>query len=326
MTPTRRALQCGLVLFGLSAPVVHAANSHQLLVRMQAAAQELDYDGVFVYQHGDQLESFRILHKGGQGGIRERLVSLNGAPREIIRNDQEVRCYLPDKNSVLVEHRRADRRNFPAMLPDSIAGLSGHYQFKSGKKGRVAGRTARSVEILPRDGFRYGYQMWADQETGLLLKASLINDQGAVVEQYLFTHVSIGKPIPETDLESLNKGKSLVWHRTEQGAVPVETPDWEVRQVPPGYSLTERMMRKLPKRRHPVEHLVYSDGLAVVSVFIERATDVSGDNVVTGHTQMGAIHAFGTQQDGHQITVIGETPAATVGMIGESVSHIPGTQ
>jgi len=313
--------RCSLLILGLSVPVAHAADPLKLLERMQLAARKLDYQGVFVYQHGDQLDSFRIVHKAGRGGVRERLVSLNGAPREIIRDDREVRCYLPDENAVMVEHRRADRRNFPALLPESVAGLSGYYQIKSGKSGRVAGRRARSVQILPHDGFRYGYQMWADQDTGLLLKAALVNDQGGVIEQYLFTQIAIGEPIADAELESQNAGKDLVWHRAEQMAPPAEPAGWEALQLPPGYSLTQRMMQNMPKRRQPVEHLVYSDGLAVVSVFVEPLNDRAGNEVVTGRTHMGAMHAFGKQLDGFQVTVVGETPAATVDMIGESVAR-----
>src|SRR5512139_2752236 len=103
-----------LAAWSLTLPAL-GAETEAMLMRMQRAAQSLDYDGAFVYQHGDRIESFRIVHRGtGADGVRERLVSLSGPPREIIRNDREVRCYLPDEKTLLVEPRRPGARNFPS--------------------------------------------------------------------------------------------------------------------------------------------------------------------------------------------------------------------
>jgi sigma-E factor negative regulatory protein RseB len=311
------------VLLGLAAPLAQAADAQALFARMHQAGRNLDYDGTFVYQHGDQLESLRIVHKTGTGGVRERLVSLNGAPREIIRTDSEVRCYLPDENAVLIEHRRADNRNFPALLPDSLAQLKGNYKISVGKQGRVAGRKAVSVRIKPRDAYRYGYLLWADETSGLLLKASLLDEHGSVVEQYMFTQVAIGKPIPEFELKPQYPTKGIVWQRADEGTPTSSAGQWTAGHLPTGFTLSARMMRMLPARKQPVEHLVYSDGLAVVSVFVEKVGDEAKPNVLSGLTHMGAVHAFGKVVDGHQVTVVGETPAPTVDMIGESVRPGP---
>jgi sigma-E factor negative regulatory protein RseB len=311
------------VLLGLAAPLAQAADAQALFARMHQAGRSLDYEGTFVYQHGDQLESLRIIHKAGTGGVRERLVSLNGAPREIIRTDSEVRCYLPDENAVLIEHRRADNRNFPALLPDSLAQLKGNYRISVGKEGRVAGRKAVSVRIKPHDAYRYGYLLWADEASGLLLKASLLDEHGDVVEQYLFTQVSIGKPISESELKPQYPTKGIVWQRAHGETPAPSTSQWMAARLPAGFTLSARMMRMLPARKHPVEHLVYSDGLAVVSVFVERADDAVKPNAPSGLTRMGAVHAFGKVIEGHQVTVVGETPALTVDMIGESVGPGP---
>ena len=310
------------VLLGLLIPLAQAADPQTLLTRMQQAAGSLNYDGIFVYQHGDQLETLRIIHKMQNGVMRERLVSLNGAPREILRTGNEVRCYLPDEHAVMIEHRRAVSRNFPALLPDSLAALKKNYEIRAGGSGRVAGRAALRAEIAPRDAYRYGYLLWADNATGLLLKASLIDEQGQVVEQYMFTQLSIGKPIPESDLATQHAAKGTVSHRTDDSLPPSATRRWEATNLPAGYSLSARMRRKLPARHHPVEHLVYSDGLAVVSVFIEPV-DGATPGALSGLTHLGAVHAFGKVLDGHQITVLGETPAVTVDMIGASVTPYP---
>jgi sigma-E factor negative regulatory protein RseB len=311
------------VVLSVAAPLVHATDAQSLFARMYQAGRNLDYEGTFVYQHGDRLDSLRIIHKAGAGGVRERLVSLNGAPREIIRTDNEVRCYLPDENAVLVDHRRADDRSFPALLPDSLTQLNGNYKIRIGKEGRVAGRKTVAVLIKPRDAYRYGYQLWADEESGLLLKASLLDEQGGIVEQYMFTQVSIGKPIADTDLKPQHPDKGLVWQRADDQPPMPSTGKWLAAQLPSGFTLTARLMRRLPARQQPVEHLVYTDGLAVVSVFIERADDNAKDDLLSGLSHMGAVHAFGKIVEGYQVTVVGETPAITVDMIGQSVAPRP---
>jgi sigma-E factor negative regulatory protein RseB len=318
------ASRCTLaVLLGLAVPLAQAADAQKLFARMHQVGRSLDYEGTFVYQHGDQLESLRIVHKTGAGGVRERLVSLNGAPREIIRTDNEVRCYLPDENAALIEHRRADNRSFPALLPDSFALLKDYYKIHVGKDGRVAGRKAVSVHIKPRDAYRYGYLLWADNASGLLLKASLLDDHGGVVEQYMFTQVSIGRPILESELKPQFPAKGITWQRADDGPPLPSTGQWAASRLPAGFTLNARMMRMLPGRKQPVEHLVYSDGLAVVSVFIEPVDAETKSNVLTGLTHMGAVHAFGKVIEGHQVTVVGEAPALTVDMIGESVGPRP---
>jgi len=303
----------------LAAALAQAADAQALFARMHQAGRSLDYDGTFVYQRGDRMESLRIVHKTGAGGARERLVSLNGAPREIIRTDSEVRCYLPDENAALIEHRRADNRSFPALLPDSLALLKENYKIHAGKQGRVAGRKTVSVRIKPRDAYRYGYLLWADETSGLLLKASLLDERGGVIEQYMFTQVSIGKPISESDLKPQYPTTGIVWQRADDATPTPSAGKWTAEHLPAGFTLSARIMRMLPTRKLPVEHLVYSDGLAVVSVFIEQAGNGDKTNVLSGLTHMGAVHAFGKVVDGHQVTVVGEAPALTVDMIGGSV-------
>src|SRR3990167_130993 len=106
-------------------------------MKINHAARNLDYDGVFVYQHDTQLEAMRIIHKAVNKSSKERLVSLNGAPREVIRDDREVRCYWPDKNSVLVEYRKADAKGFPSILPERMQDLDEYYVLQLGNTERI---------------------------------------------------------------------------------------------------------------------------------------------------------------------------------------------
>lgn len=321
MNSTRIASVVAAASLVLSAPLALAGEARDLLARMEQAARTLDYDGVFVYQRGDQLDSLRIVHQARDGMVRERLVALSGVPREIIRSDREVRCYLPDESAVMVEHRRADNRNFPALVPESLATLEANYRLKTGKDGRVAGRKARLVDIQPRDGYRYGYRLWADNQTGLLLKASLHDNKGTAIEQYLFTSLTVGKPVANSELEPQNPGKNFSWRRSEAAASVSPPSRWQAQTLPAGYKLTNQSVRQLPGRKQPVEHLVFSDGLSVISAFIEPAG--SSKTAPTGMTHMGAVHVYGRVRDKHQITVVGEAPAAAVDMIGESLAPAP---
>jgi sigma-E factor negative regulatory protein RseB len=139
----------------------------------------------------------------------------------------------------------------------------------------------------------------------------------------MFTQVSIGKPIPESEFNPPYPGKGLVWQRANNEPPEPSTGQWTATRLPSGFTLTARIMRKLPARQQPVEHLVYSDGLAVVSVFIEPVDDKTKPKVLSGLSRMGAVHAFGKVIEGHQVTVLGETPAMTVDMIGGSVGPRP---
>ena len=323
-----RSLHGGLLLFlfAIHVPAAIASDeAYEWLEKMNQAARSLTYQGSFIYQHGSRMESMRILHRVQGGMVRERVVSLNGAVREVIRSGDEIRCYLPDENSVVVERRKADSRSFPSLLPQSVKELGANYQVVLGVAQRIAGRSAQEVSVMPRDDYRYGYQLWVDRKTGLLLKASLLDADGRAIEQFMFTHVEIGGSIPEAELEPHNHGKDYVWHREEREVAQPATGDaeWTVRELPPGFSLSMRSIRRAPARPVAVEHLVYSDGLAVVSVFIEKQDEDSKPAAAASEsTRMGAVHARGRIVGMHHVTVVGEVPEITVDLISNSVAPV----
>jgi sigma-E factor negative regulatory protein RseB len=224
---------------------------------------------------------------------------------------------------VLIEHRRADQRNFPALLPESLSSLKRNYKIRIGAEGRVAGRRTRAVVIKPRDELRYGYQLWADKATGLLLSAGLVDERGTLIEQYMFTQISIGLPIPDDELKPQTPAGKLVRRPPDAQEVAAAPSRWTAGELPAGFALTARMWRAPQGSRAPMEHLVYSDGLAVVSVFIEPLVESDQNEPLGGITRIGAMHIYGRSTDGHQVTVMGEVPAATVSMVGDSVRLQP---
>ncbi len=314
-----------LALLAFSSAATAGEEAYSWLMKMNQATRTLNYDGTFVYQHGDQLEAMRIIHAVRDGSVRERLVSLNGSAREVIRDDQQVMCYLPDRKSIIVEHRFLGRdKSFPVILPESVTVLKKRYVIQLGAPGRVSGRDAQVVIIRPRDQHRYGYHLWADKETGLLLKADLVDHMGKILEQFMFAQVKIGHVIDAAHLQPAMGVDDMAWYvgKTMDHTSVEPAEGWTVSKVPAGFVLSNRIMRKTPAHGNPVEHLVYTDGLAAVSVFIEKV-DKGTRSVIVGGSTMGAVHAFGNIVDNHQIIVVGEVPATTVESIARSVVAQP---
>ena len=297
-----------------------AGVANDWLMKMSQAARTLNYEGTFVYQHNNQLEAMQIVHRVDNGSINEKLVSLNGVPREVIRDNQEVRCYLPDENSVVVEHRKANGKSFPSILPENLHLLDNNYEIRLGRKGRIADREAQLVAISPQDQYRYGYALWADSETGLVLAADLTDTRGRAIERFMFTQINIGSDIEPSALRPRSEGKNMVWHRGSWDWASEDLkPAWKVTRLPKGFALSASMISTMPMRSAPAEHIVFSDGLAAVSVFIERMKRGKKPGI-RGPTSMGAVHAYSTVVDDYRVTVVGEVPAATVAQIAGSVT------
>ncbi|MBI3898607.1 MAG: MucB/RseB C-terminal domain-containing protein [Gammaproteobacteria bacterium] len=311
-----------ICLLLISIPVYAAAEAQDWLIRINRAARELNYDGVFVYQHGAQLETMRILHRVVDGGVEERLVSLTGPAREVIRTEREVRCYLPDQKSVVVEPRRLNHKNFPAILPDQLPGIGENYVIELGRPARVVGRNVQRVLIRPRDDYRYGYQLWADDETGLLLKADITDSKGAVLEQFMFTQVNIGGDISPASLLPQTPTTELKWHRDTEVPTP-STESWRAMRLPKGFKLSRTVIRKMALGGRLVQQLVYTDGLAAVSVFVEKRSE-HAEPIRELPTRVGALSAHSRPVDDHYATVVGAVPAKTITMISNSLVPAPG--
>ena len=318
-----RPWQCvllGLLLpLGLSMAAEQEAEIQAWLKKMHDAVHGLNYEGVFVYGRHNQLSSMKIIHAVDENGERERLISMDGSGREVIRDNNRVTCYLPDRQSVVVE-KSGGSRPFPPRFPIDIESLQQNYRLSLEDMGEVAGYRARKINIMPRDAYRYGYHLWVEEKTGLLLKTHLVVEDDTPVEQFMFTRLQFFERIPESHLQPGVNSSNFDWYRApaKKNDKPLESLNWQVRQLPPGFVADMKRITTLPSSMMPVEHLIFSDGLATVSVFIEESMD-SEDNL-RGGSHMGAVHAFGRELGDHYITVIGEVPFATVKMIGESVT------
>lgn len=313
-----------LVALAVLAPTLVFADQHYAKVqawleKMHHATHMVNYDGTFVYGQNNQLSSMRIIHSVDKHGEKERLVSLDGSGREVIRDNQTVKCILPDSKTVVVEKSRPQTQ-FPPTFPMRIDNLVEQYVFSLGAKERVAGQLAQKITISPKDKLRYGHQLWVDNKTGLLLKSYLIDEHGQPVEQFMFTHITFLDKVPASLLEPTISGKEFTWYEAEEDPAnngKREINNWQVTHLPTGFRQDMQRVHNVSHSKMPVNHLVFSDGLTSISVFIQ-ADDASEKNLI-GSTRMGAVNAHGSVVSGHHITVVGEVPHAAVKMIGESI-------
>ncbi|HQT26330.1 MAG TPA: MucB/RseB C-terminal domain-containing protein [Burkholderiales bacterium] len=290
-------------------------DSIDLLKKISMAAHQVTYQGTFIFQRDGRIESTRIYHFADQSGEHEKLVRLDGPAREIICNDGQMAFYYPDEKAMMAERHAVARKGFPARITDQLQTLSENYQVEDDGHERLAGYESRVLLLTPKDAFRYGHKLWIEQATDLLLKAAMIGNDNDVIEQFAFTYVKIGG----------NFDKNLL-----KPTLPVMSPrmrdsqrqdnfrsGWEVENLPPGFRKIAEMKRLFRGKSYPVTHLVYSDGIVAVSVFIEPLS--AGTRPMQGVAKQGAVNLYAHPEDQYQITVVGETPEITVRQIGDSV-------
>jgi sigma-E factor negative regulatory protein RseB len=284
------------------------------LRKMYDASQKLSYSGTFVYQQGARSETSRITRYGA--GDIERLEVLDGMPREIVRTRDTVRCYLPNSKVVKVENRAADR-TFPALLPEKVGELSRHYDISLGEARRVAGFDCQAILLKPRDNLRYGYRLYADASSGMLLKAMTVDAGGDTIEQFSFTQLTIGNVTRDMVRPRHAAGN---WRIDNADASPAHLAGWSLSAELPGFRKIVELKRRLGESRQAGQ-VVYSDGLAAVSVFIEPLDAARRDALRTGLASVGAIHIYTREVANHVVTVVGEAPAASVQRIADAVEY-----
>ncbi|MEN8169592.1 MAG: MucB/RseB C-terminal domain-containing protein [Pseudomonadota bacterium] len=306
----------------LTVSAAHASeDAASWLERMSRAAHSLNYIGTFVYMHEGKLETMQLVHAVDEAGEHERLLSLSGPHREVIREHGQVTCYLPEKDALVAGHPTTPP-GFPLNLPTQWEQLRDVYDFKLLAVSRVAGLQAQQIAIVPRDTLRYGQNYWVATDSGLLLRADVINEQGDVVEQLEFTSVSLLEHISAQQLQP-QAGSRVVDLSVTSLPSEVKTAQplhWHVANLPAGFELELQRQHAIAGDGVAVDHLVYSDGLASVSVFIEPRRDSTGENA--GTSRRGSVNAYTRLLPQQRVTVLGEVPPATVRQIGESIEPL----
>jgi sigma-E factor negative regulatory protein RseB len=289
----------------------------QWVESIQQAAVRVNYSGTIVYQAGGEMRTSRITHMFDGANSHERVQTLDGKPREYIRlrteNNDEVRCLIPESRRIIIEHR-AIEDPFPGLIGAPAEAILERYDVKTGDVERVAGVECQVLVLEPRDQLRYGYRLCVDRATGLLLKAQTVGDRREVMEQVAFTDVRIGERIDRSRLKPAWPTEGWAVERSDYRRIDLEKAGWLV-PTPDGFRRTKEVRRRIGAGE--AMQVVFSDGLATLSVFIEPA---AGDRPAIDEVQMmGPTAAYARRLGDALVTVIGEVPPGAVRSVARSV-------
>lgn len=287
------------------------------LGRMNIAIEQLNYRGTFVHVIDGNPETLEIVHRFADGVVGEKISSNAENGREITRTHDLVRSVFPEKRLVVLEE--PERSSIPVAPSLTYTdALDDYYQLTTFPKGSVAGRHTQVVSIRARDEFRYGYLLWLDRENGLPLKIQVRDDTGTVIESILFTQISVLDSIPEFAVAPSINVEGFSWKRpAKPAAEAMRDENWDARRLPSGFWRLDSRQVLLAGSTYPVRHLVYTDGLATVSVFI--AHPLSDADMPEGFSRFGSTNAYSLKIDGRLATAIGEVPGRTVQGIATSL-------
>lgn len=298
-------------------PAPQARSDAEWLQAIQTAARQTNYSGTIYYQQGNVMRISRIVHQFDGGTSRERLQMLDGERREYLRKGDEVQCLLPDSKRIIFE-RRPVGANFPALSSAAPTDILRNYTLRKGPIDRVADAECQIIELEPKDGVRYGYRLWVERSTGLLLRAQMLNERQDVIEQMAFTEVRLNEPLDPARVRP--SWPTDGWKTEKVETRPVDINRWSL-AVPDGFRPLNAVLRRLSgtAARDAVQ-AVYSDGLATFSVFIEPE---QGGSAAGPARSNGSLNAYVHRVGDMTVTVVGEVPPATVRDVALSVKARP---
>jgi len=290
-------------------------SAHDLMARMAKASRELNYSGVFTYEHRGNLSSAKLIHEVREGKIYQRLLHMDGTQREAVSRSDNLNC-LRTGDMLL-------RGNAYKINNENYSRLKDFYEFHIKGDGRIANREVSMVHVLPRDKYRYGYVVAIDKESGLLLQSVLMSHTGKPLERFQFVDISIGESRPEMDsqieggqFDNIDQTDCVELNRK----VDIPQSMWQLNWLPPGFVLASYQS----PGEDGQESLMYTDGLAVFSIFIDS---VQGNTLPPVDAKLGATVAVLTKADinGHQyaICVVGEIPRGTANQVASAIGLAP---
>jgi len=280
---------------------------------ISVSALKHSYEGTFVYRYDAQIMAMQVVHSADGTNEQEKITSLSGPEHQMIQQGRSLALNFKESQRALQNSQSMEQR------PDFDEILMVHYGVNAQGTDRIAGRETRVVRIVAKDQYRYGYNLWLDLQTDLVLRSDMVNSKGNIIEQVMFTeillvdfeHAQAQMSVPG---DNANAKKPIMKSAASDRIVNVE---WQIDEQPEGFILTSHYVKPSSKRQLRYEHMVLTDGLASVSVFIEKVTSDSGSLV--GQRKMGAVNAFGRVINEYQVTVVGDVPAVTVKLIAHSV-------
>jgi sigma-E factor negative regulatory protein RseB len=289
-----------------------------MLQKAAVAARALSYEGIFVCQTGQQAKSVQITHLFDGRNEFARNVVLDGATREVLSQGSNLVIYNQKNEKIIIEKRRGQNM-FPAILPLNFDTIKDNYTVHLSTIERVADRQAQVLFLEPKDRLRFSYKFWIDTEYGLLLRSVRYNQRSEVIENIGFNRLSLINSVAlDWFTPKIDSKKNYVM---EDEAVIL--PDgklsvtWEIKELPSGYRKVDQMVRMVQGKLKPVMHMIFSDGLASVSLFIEPTS--KSDKTKVALVTTGSTSFYAAVNHGHLVTAVGEVPEATVVQIANAV-------
>ena len=289
-----------------------------MLQKAAVAARALSYEGVFVYQTGQQAKAVQITHTFDGRNEFSRNVVLDGASREVLSQGSNLVIYNSRNEKIVIEKKRGQNM-FPGILPVNLDTIKDHYTLHMSTHERVADRQAQVLFLEPKDRLRYSYKFWIDDEYGLLLKSVRFNQRSEIIESIGFNRISLLNSVSlDWFTPRIDSKKNYV-----MADEPVILPDgklsvsWEIKELPAGYRKVDQMVRMVPGKPYPLMHMIFSDGLATVSLFIEPTN--KGDKTKVTLASSGYTSFYAGVNHGYLVTAVGEVPEATVVQIANAV-------
>lgn len=280
------------------------------LQRMAESTHRYSHEGTFIVQRDDKIDTVRIVHRAEDSGYQQRLQVLSGSPREVVRKVEHADA----QSSTAVQSTRMHQEYLhrSGFLYGRLQEAVNHYHLFSPGKDRIAGQPCLLLRAEALDQYRYSQQYCLHLETGLPLLSELIDGDGQIIERMVFTDIQLVDSIGENALQAHDTGARTVHIQASHPTV-----DWQKvwlseysGSLPAGFEPITALTRNLDTDASSVLHLVFSDGLATVSLYIGTEHDPLGSFV--GEMRSGATHALARSLGNHQITVVGEVPLETV--------------
>lgn len=334
--PSKRCFARGLVAVGLgfglgfagaqpappaTAPLRERTVS-EWLVRMHEASRIRSYAGTFVVSSiGGGMSSARIWHAHDGDVQVERVESLTGARRSVFRRNEQVVTFFPEAKLVRTE-RRESLGIFTNLLKSTDNAISDFYVARRVGSDRVAGFEADIVQLAPRDNLRFGYRIWSERRSGLVVKLQTVDAEGYVLEQSAFSELALDTPVRADKLAQMMVAPQG-WRveNLDVTKTSAEGEGWQLRAPPPGFkpiSCYKRPVAGQPALEGAMQW-VFSDGLAAVSLFIEPYD--ARRHVHEGLFASGATQTLTRRVHDWWLTAVGEVPAATLRVFAQGLER-----
>ena len=299
------------------------ADARAWLSRIHAAASSGNYEGTMVYSAGGALSSSRVWHYCVGEQVYEKQEALDGRQQRIVRHNDSVHTLWPQARVAVVEKREA--LGAWSTTPQTVDPQAlDQYELRPDGSARVAGREATVFLLEPRDALRYAQRLWADQATGLMLRADVIGPgaERPVIESTAFSEIEIGvKPQPETVLKAIRRIDDYRIVRPRQKRTTLDAEGWALARPVSGFRLAGCLRRGMETagENEPVLQAVFSDGLTHVSVFLEAYDAQRHRNEM--QARQGATATLTRRRGDHWVTVVGDVPPSTLPLFADAIER-----